>query len=531
MKKLKIDFRRLLAVFIEHPGVSIMLVYTCISFSLNFTASEGMEDMEDWTLTASLKPLFLMPYCIIAALIADRHAGKFKLPANLAVLLIFLSAIFFPWNMIEWLEQPCYLVTAFYVMPLCLLIYKLDLTNDKFSRSTVNLIWSAFISLAIGLLTFLLLGGIDASFRLLFGLSVKFIDSLIPDLSFFLAAPLFFLYLTDHDGEEESLAKIFRIVSEYIVTPALLIYSAVLLGYGAKILFTWNLPHGGVSVMCFIWALVFFYVMMADRAFDFKHMKWVRHLRWAAIPLLIMLWIAVTRRISDYGYTSGRYCLVLCGLMATIYSALELLKVEKGYYAVAATGVIIFLGAVTMPGLNYKAVTLRSQVARVNKVLESKDSLSQEQIEQIKSSWELIKDLDETKLEKLSITEDELKSLTGASEKKWETCIYLKRDGKKIPIDGFTLLKQLSYADVQDGIMTIDGRKFNLKEITQKQLHESGLTEPLTKAQLEEVKSHFMFFDEGDIRLLWINGRNLNIRKDGSLEISEHDHPDYILFK
>ena len=26
--------------------------------------------------------------------------------------------------------------------------------------------------------------------------------------------------------------------------------------------------------MCFIWALVFFYVMMADRAFDFKHMKW-----------------------------------------------------------------------------------------------------------------------------------------------------------------------------------------------------------------------------------------------------------------
>ncbi len=116
------------------------------------------------------------------------------------------------------------------------------------------------------------------------------------------------------DGLEESTdyPKGIKIFAQYILFPLVLVYLIILYAYMAKILISWNWPQGWVSRLILgfsttgIFSLLLLYPIR-DRAENIW-IKTASHWFYVVmIPLVIMLLLALWRRISEYGVTEGRY--------------------------------------------------------------------------------------------------------------------------------------------------------------------------------------------------------------------------------
>lgn len=96
--------------------------------------------------------------------------------------------------------------------------------------------------------------------------------------------------------------RILEILLNYIVAPALLIYTAILYLYMAKILVTWSLPEGGVAYLVFGFTLF----ALAEKALQFLMRK--RLYDWffdrfslISLPTQLLFWVGAIRRTSEYG--------------------------------------------------------------------------------------------------------------------------------------------------------------------------------------------------------------------------------------
>lgn len=120
-------------------------------------------------------------------------------------------------------------------------------------------------------------------------------------------------------------------VVQYLFMPLLLLYMATLYVYAAKILFTWQLPVGWVcylvsaSMLGMAFIIFITYPLQHDQANSFFK-RLTRWLPLAMIPLLVLMSVAIGRRLADYGITVSRlyvlvfniWCYVVCiGLLIT----------------------------------------------------------------------------------------------------------------------------------------------------------------------------------------------------------------------
>lgn len=104
-------------------------------------------------------------------------------------------------------------------------------------------------------------------------------------------------------------------LTTYILVPLIVVYFIILYAYIGKIIITAALPRGGVAYMVLacggLGVLAYFLTYpMRDTA-----TRWVVRFRRYFFPALIapllLLWVGIVQRISDYGVTEDRY-LVLC---------------------------------------------------------------------------------------------------------------------------------------------------------------------------------------------------------------------------
>jgi hypothetical protein len=117
----------------------------------------------------------------------------------------------------------------------------------------------------------------------------------------------------------------------YILLPLTTIYSAILYAYMAKILLQWKLPDGMVSSLILSFAA--FGILSLITIFPFQkdaNSKWSywfsRCFYYLQFPLLVLLAIAIQRRIADYGITFGRYyvvCLAIWLLCITVFMVIR----------------------------------------------------------------------------------------------------------------------------------------------------------------------------------------------------------------
>ncbi|WP_111308804.1 DUF4153 domain-containing protein [Confluentibacter sediminis] len=116
--------------------------------------------------------------------------------------------------------------------------------------------------------------------------------------------------------------KALEVFVKYILIPLVILYLIILYAYSFKILFTWNLPKGWVSYLVIALSLLGFIIQTMINPIQ-KTIKspvinrfhpWFYYL---LTPLLLLLFIAIFKRIGDYGFTENRYFILILALWIT----------------------------------------------------------------------------------------------------------------------------------------------------------------------------------------------------------------------
>ena len=113
--------------------------------------------------------------------------------------------------------------------------------------------------------------------------------------------------------------KALEVFVKYILIPLVLLYMIILYAYAFKILLQWSLPKGWVSYLVTALALLGFSIQVMVNPVQKTIKSWIinRFYPWFYIlllPLIILLFVAIFRRISDYGVTENRYFVLTLAL-------------------------------------------------------------------------------------------------------------------------------------------------------------------------------------------------------------------------
>ncbi|MFW6022322.1 MAG: DUF4153 domain-containing protein [Halanaerobiaceae bacterium] len=193
-------------------------------------------------------------------------------------------------------------------------------------------------------------------------------------------APIFLLAGVPHENEKIHLKdypRLFEILLLYIVMPLIVFYTSILYIYFVKILITQQWPEGLVSHLVLWYAIVSISVLFSIKPLK-KKSKWVSYfLTWLPrilLPLLTMLFIAITMRIKDYGVTENRYYVVLLGIWCSSILLYYIFSRKKRNIILPLSLAVISLLSVFGPWSSY-SLSIHSQNNRFKNILEKYNML------------------------------------------------------------------------------------------------------------------------------------------------------------
>ncbi len=113
-----------------------------------------------------------------------------------------------------------------------------------------------------------------------------------------------------------------KVFTQYVLLPLEVVYLLILYIYVGKILVQWQLPEGGVAylVMAFSVAGIFALLLLYPIR-DSADERWIRlysqRFYLALFPLIVLLGVAIFRRIGEYGVTENRYLVAALAVWLT----------------------------------------------------------------------------------------------------------------------------------------------------------------------------------------------------------------------
>lgn len=177
--------------------------------------------------------------------------------------------------------------------------------------------------------------------------------------------------------------KPFRILVQYILVPLVVLYLSILYIYLAKILFTFDLPKGNVSVWILVFCTLGILSILLAEPFRKVESNWVGKLTkifyWLMLPLLVMLWIAICTRVLAYGLTESRALVLYLAIWLTFISLYNGFYKKKSLLAFPISLFIItFLYQWGGP-LSAHSISFKSQSIRTEEIM-SRDSIDEEEL-------------------------------------------------------------------------------------------------------------------------------------------------------
>lgn len=182
---------------------------------------------------------------------------------------------------------------------------------------------------------------------------------------------------------DDDYPKGLKIFAQFVLFPLLILYLLILYGYGLKIILTWDWPKGVVSYLIVCVAILGILTLLLVHPYSkLKENKWMAHFSRAyyfiLIPLIALLFFAISMRIGEYGITINRYIIYLLGAWLSIVSL---------YFALGKTNikfipVSLFL-AITLTSFGpwgMFSVSENSQVNRLKNILEQHQLISDDKI-------------------------------------------------------------------------------------------------------------------------------------------------------
>lgn len=198
--------------------------------------------------------------------------------------------------------------------------------------------------------------------------------------------PWFFLAGIPEDlGSMDALTdypKSLKLFSQYIVFPLVITYFVILYAYIGKIVITWDWPQGWVSklILGFI-ATGFVWMILLDPIRERAENRWIKITsRWfflLCMPLVVMLFLALLRRLSEYGITEGRYLAIALGIWLCMIVPYFVASKKKNILMIPAT-LCLASFLVSFGPWSVFAVSEQSQIARLKVMLEKNKILVNE---------------------------------------------------------------------------------------------------------------------------------------------------------
>jgi hypothetical protein len=259
--------------------------------------------------------------------------------------------------------------TFTYVLAAILLIVgNRQLDNRSFAAHALHVATQMFFGLLISGILYLAVLAIFASFFYIFGINEpKHFYAHIAQFIFLVLAPQICCTLVrqNEDVVEEPF-KILRIILNFILSPAVIIYTVILYTYFIKIAFEWDLPKGGVAWMVMGFITVALIGRVAQSILSQRYYDWFyNRFTFIAIPPLIMYWIGSIYRIRLYSFTESRFYLMVAGVLMTLF-VLMLFRARTRRYQLMA---LIFGAAIILftyiPGISAKSIGLSCQKQRL----------------------------------------------------------------------------------------------------------------------------------------------------------------------
>jgi hypothetical protein len=164
-----------------------------------------------------------------------------------------------------------------------------------------------------------------------------------------------------------------QIFSQYILFPLVLVYLVILYAYLGKILLAWDWPKGWVSglTLGFV-ATGFASLLLLHPIRDRIENRWINTAsRWfyvVIIPLTVMLFLAIWRRVSEYGITEGRYLGLATVVWLCVVTAYFIFSRKKKILFIAAS-LCVEVFVVSIGPWGMFAVSENSQAAHLKNLL------------------------------------------------------------------------------------------------------------------------------------------------------------------
>ena len=259
---------------------------------------------------------------------------------------------------------------ANFIALLVLLGFPFEKNNQGFTYRNFTNLFHLGLATAVWLLVFGLVAAILFTITTLF--NVEFSDSFYShfytSLGIF-TQPLFFLVFQQRQAKSEmTLNRIFEILVNFVLAPALMIFTVLLYAYVVQIIFEGVLPKGMLVNITLPYLLGGLGVY-ALRSICAKA-RWETFFKFypfLAIVSIVLLWLAIDRRISAYAWTEPRIYLVVLATAITIaYTILIISKIRQ--YRLISVVVMIAIFVMTWV-VNPKEIAYQSQTERFEQLL------------------------------------------------------------------------------------------------------------------------------------------------------------------
>ena len=264
-------------------------------------------------------------------------------------------------------EHPSYIV-ALIISQLMIFLRQGCFTDEPYVRNVIHYIGDVLFALLIATLVWLLSLAIFYSITYIFEIwesLERHFTSYSSTIAFIFICPLLFVAFNIPRTREPLIVRFADLVVNYILTPALLIYTAILYVYFVKILVLWSLPKGGLSYMGISFIAILLIGKSVQPLLQKRIYHWFYgHYSWWTLPALVMLWISIIYRVSEYGLTEARVYLVLTAIFITLSTILFFTRHDRNYtpLTIVATGMLALFTYI--PGLSANDLGVNSQVKR-----------------------------------------------------------------------------------------------------------------------------------------------------------------------
>ena len=284
-----------------------------------------------------------------------------------------LITVFTIWQVNDNADFYCYSPKfwgANFIALLVLLGFPFEKNNQGFTyRNFINL-FHLGLATAVWLLVFGLVAAILFTITTLF--NVEFSDSFYSHVYMSLGIftqPLFFLVFQRRQVKSEmTLNRIFDILVNFVLAPALMIFTVLLYAYVVQIIFEGVLPKGMLANITLPYLLgglgVYALRSICAKARWETFFKFYPYL---AIVPIVLLWLAIDRRISAYAWTEQRIYLVALATAITIAYAILIVPKARQYRLIS--GVVMVAIFVMTWVVNLKEIAYQSQTERFEHLL------------------------------------------------------------------------------------------------------------------------------------------------------------------